>query len=124
MLHGLSGTTPFGRSGTESSDYREPEWRSNPQERGRCESLNLANRESFGFLLTSDGLWKAGNTPPREPAETKLGDGPHLTQVTLEWREDRREDWIRFGKPVAERTIDRRQRIETYAAGQVFALVR
>ncbi|MCF8882749.1 DUF2840 domain-containing protein [Erythrobacter sp. SN021] len=35
-----------------------------------------------------------------------------------------REDWLRFGKPVAERIIDRRTRIESYAPGQMFALVR
>ena len=34
------------------------------------------------------------------------------------------EDWLRFGKPVAERILDRRTRIESYAPGQVFALVR
>jgi len=53
-----------------------------------------------------------------------LSDGPQLTHVTLVWREDEREDWLKFGRPVAERIIDRRQRIESYAAGQVFALVR
>jgi hypothetical protein len=53
-----------------------------------------------------------------------LGGGPQLTDVTLVWREGKREDWLKFGKPVAERIIDRRQRIESYAAGQVFGLVR
>jgi len=62
-----------------------------------------------------------GNTAPGDAAE---GDGPQLTQVTLVWREGEREDWLRFGKPVASRIVDRRQRTESYAAGQVFALVR
>jgi hypothetical protein len=53
-----------------------------------------------------------------------LCGGPQLTDVTLVWREGKREDWLKFGKPVAERIIDRRQRIESYAAGQVFGLVR
>lgn len=124
MLHGLSGTAGLGRSGTESSDYREPELASNPQKCWRCEPLNLANKESFGFLLTHDRLWTDGDTPPRRPAETRVSDGPQLTDVTLIWREGEREDWLKFGKPVAERIINRRQRIESYAAGQVFGLVR
>ncbi|PKP95856.1 MAG: glycosidase [Alphaproteobacteria bacterium HGW-Alphaproteobacteria-14] len=40
------------------------------------------------------------------------------------WQQGVREDWLRFGKPVAERILDRRTRIESYAPGQVFALVR
>ncbi|WP_233999956.1 DUF2840 domain-containing protein [Porphyrobacter sp. TH134] len=51
-------------------------------------------------------------------------EDPPLTHVTLVWREGIREDWLRFGKPVAGRIIDRRTRIESYAPGQVFALVR
>jgi len=43
--------------------------------------------------------------------------------VTLVWQEGRREDWLKFGKPVACKIIDRRQRVESYPAGQVFALV-
>lgn len=58
----------------------------------------------------------SGATPP-------LVDRP-LTRVTLFWRKGEREDWLRFGKPVAEQIVDRRQRIECYAAGQVFGLVR
>jgi len=53
-----------------------------------------------------------------------VSDGPPLTHVMLIWREGQREDWLKFGKPVAERIVDRRQRVESYAAGQVFALVR
>jgi hypothetical protein len=53
-----------------------------------------------------------------------VGDDGSVTHVMLVWREGEREDWLKFGKPVAERIIDRRQRIESYAAGQVFALVR
>ncbi|RQW39686.1 DUF2840 domain-containing protein [Novosphingobium sp. LASN5T] len=40
------------------------------------------------------------------------------------WREGQHEDWIKFGKPVAERIVSRSERIESYKAGQVFALVR
>ena len=53
-----------------------------------------------------------------------MSDGPQLTHVTLFWREGQREDWLKFGKPVAGRIVDRSQRIESYAAGQLFGLVR
>lgn len=124
MTFGLSGTAILGRSGTESSDYREPKWPANPQIPSRSDPLNYANKESFGFLLTSERLWTDGAAPPCRPAKTRVGDGAQLTNVTLVWREGEREDWLKFGKPVAERIIDRRQRVESYAAGQVFALVR
>ncbi|MBD3729278.1 MAG: DUF2840 domain-containing protein [Sphingomonadales bacterium] len=124
MTFGLSGTARLGRSGTQTSDYREPKWPLSPQIPSRSGSLNYANKESFGFLLTSERLWTDDVAPPRRPAETKVSDGGPLTHVTLVWREGEREDWLKFGKPVAERIIDRRQRVESYAAGQVFALVR
>ncbi len=124
MPHGLSGTARLGRSGTESSDYREPKWPSNPQKTAPNFALNLANRESFGFLLTQSRLWTDGSAPPCRPPETRVCDGPQLTHVTLFWRKGEREDWLKFGKPVAERIVSRSERIESYAAGQVFALVR
>ncbi len=124
MQHGLSGTAGLGRSGTESSDYREPEWPSNPQKSAPKFVLNLANKESFGFLLTDSRLWTDSEPPPHRLAETRVCDGPPLTHVTLIWREGEHEDWLKFGRPIAERIVDRRQRIESYAAGQVFGLVR
>ena len=124
MQHGLSGTAGLGRSGTRSSDYREPESPANPQKSALNFALNYPNKESFGFLLTSERLWTDGASPPRGPAETTLSDGLLLTHVTLVWREGQREDWLKFGKPVAERIVSRSERIESYAAGQVFALVR
>ncbi len=121
---GLSGTAGLGRSGTGSSDYREPESPANPQRSARNFSLNLANKESFGFLLTPEDLWTT-DAAPRDLLATKTPeDRPQLTDVTLVWCEGEREDWLKFGKPVATRIIDRRQRIESYAAGQLFALVR
>lgn len=123
MRHGLSGTGRLGRSGTQSSDYREPKSPSNPPKSGLSGPLNNANKESYGFLLTQRALWTDGAAPPRRPTETRLSDGPDLTHVTLFWREGKREDWLKFGKPIATRIIDRRQRIESYAAGQVFGLV-
>ena len=122
--HGLSGTARLGRSGTQSSDDREPKWPVNPQECGSFEPLNIANKESFGFLLTREHLWTDGGTPPQQPRADALSGDPQLTHVTLVWQQGQREDWLKFGKPVASKIVDRRQRIETYAAGQVFALVR
>lgn len=122
--HGLSGTARFGRSGTGSSDYREPKLPANPQKRWRCGPPNYANKESFGFLLTESSLLIHGDAPPNAPRANRLSDRSQLTNVTLVWREGQREDWLKFGKPAASRIVDRRQRIESYAEGQVFALVR
>ncbi len=124
MSFGLSGTARLGRSGTESSDYREPEWPANPHKRCGSSALNLANKESFGFLLTSPRLWTAGAALPLRPAETRVSDDTPLAHVTLFWREGKHEDWLKFGKPVATRIVSRSERIESYAPGQVFGLVR
>jgi len=59
--------------------------------------------------------------PPLAPPATGQ---PMLTHVELHWHEGRREDWLKFGKPLASRIIDRHVRIESYAPGQVFGLVR
>jgi hypothetical protein len=53
-----------------------------------------------------------------------VSDDTPLTYVTLFWREGKHEDWLKFGKPVATRIVSRSERIESYAPGQVFALVR
>lgn len=124
MQHGLSGTAGLGRSGTQSSDYREPESAPNPQKCLAFEPLNIANKESFGFLLTGGSLWTDGSVPPCTPTSAAHDGAPQLTQVTLVWQESKREDWLKFGRPVATRIVDRKQRIEGYAAGQVFGLVR
>ena len=47
-----------------------------------------------------------------------------LTTVELLWLEKRIENRIRFGRAVAEQTIDRRRRILSFAPGTVFAFVR
>lgn len=124
MSFGLSGTARLGRSGTESSDYREPKWLANLQKSAPICALNLANKESFGFLLTEPRLWTDGAAPPARPAETRVSDDTPLTHVTLFWREGKHEDWLKFGKPVANRIVSRSERIESYAPGQVFGLVR
>ena len=47
-----------------------------------------------------------------------------LTEVELYWLEGRIERWIRFGREVDERIIDRRRRVLSFAPGTVFAFVR
>ena len=46
------------------------------------------------------------------------------THVKLYWAEGTREHWLRFGSPVADTVIDRRQRKLTFRDGHVFAFVR
>ena len=45
-------------------------------------------------------------------------------EVELLWLEGQIERWVRFGRPVAERLIDRRRRVLSFAPGAIFALVR
>ncbi|NCP00880.1 MAG: glycosidase [Rhodobacterales bacterium CG15_BIG_FIL_POST_REV_8_21_14_020_59_13] len=123
-MFGLSGTHALGRSGTESSDYREPESSPNPQKYWAAAPLNYPNKESSRFLLTAQRLCTAGALPPVLGSACAEHGDPPLTHVKLVWQQGIREDWLRFGKPVAERILDRRTRIESYAPGQVFALVR
>jgi hypothetical protein len=47
-----------------------------------------------------------------------------LTHVELIWLEKQIENWIRFGRDVAEQIVDRRRRILSFAPGSIFALVR
>jgi hypothetical protein len=47
-----------------------------------------------------------------------------LTHVELTWLEKRIEHWIRFGRIVEERVLNRRGRIVSFAPGGVFAFVR
>ena len=47
-----------------------------------------------------------------------------LTMVELTWIEKRVERWIRFGRTVEDRIIDRRRRIVGFAPGSIFAFVR
>lgn len=124
MTHGLSGTTRPGRSGTVSSDDREPESPATCRIRSLFGARNYANRESFGFLLTPRGLWTGGGPSPPPSARAHTGDGVPLTHVTLTWHEGQREDWLRFGKPLRQHIVDRRTRVESYAPGQVFGLIR
>lgn len=47
-----------------------------------------------------------------------------LTTVELLWLEKRVENWIRFGRPVEEKRLDRRRRVLSFAPGSIFAFVR
>lgn len=46
------------------------------------------------------------------------------TRVSLTWIEGQIEQWIRFGREVGDRIIDRRRRELSFAPGSIFALVR
>lgn len=46
------------------------------------------------------------------------------TQLDLLWLDGQIERWIRFGNVVAERIVDRRNRIVAFAPGSIFAFVR
>ena len=47
-----------------------------------------------------------------------------LTHVELIWLEKRIEHWVRFGRDVFEKILDRRRRVLSFAPGSVFAYVR
>lgn len=114
----------LGPSGTEHSDYRELDSASTPQKRWHYDALNNANTESSGFLLTNQHPNALRDTTSRSPIAGGFADHRQLlTHVTLVWHKGRREDWLKFGKPVANRIIDRRCRQESYCPGQIFALV-
>lgn len=120
----LSGTGAFVRSGTGHSSHREPQSPAKPQKRWPAGPLNTPNKESSRFLLTAPRRCTDGARPPVAGSPSAHAGDPPFTHVTLVWQHGVREDWLRFGKPVAERIIDRRTRVESYATGQVFALVR
>jgi len=122
-MFGLSGTHAHGRSGTGSSDHREPKSCAKPQNCWPAKPLNYPNKESSRFPLTPPRLCTGGASPPVAGASCVEDGDPPLTHVTLVWQQGVCEDWLRFGRPVAEHIIDRRTRIESYAPEQVFALV-
>ncbi len=59
---------------------------------------------------------RSGTTPQSSP----LG----LTQVELLWDEGKIARWIRFGRPVDSRIIDRQRSVLFFAPGSIFAFVR
>lgn len=121
---GRSGTAGVGRLRTGDPDYREPESPLNHWICGASGRLNCANKESFGFLLTPAACGQAGGEPPAHGIAAAGTARGSFTEVELFWREGVREHWLRFGNPVARRILDRRRRVECYAAGQTFGFVR
>ena len=47
-----------------------------------------------------------------------------LTHIELIWHEQQIEHWIRFGRDVAEKILDRRRRILSFAPNSIVAYVR
>lgn len=124
MRHGLSRTAGHGLSGTRGADYRGLQSPANPHSALRFARPNTANTKSFGFLLTRSRAAESGRRDlPRHDRHLVIGEQP-LTHVELYWERGAREHWLRFGKPVATRIVDRRRRVESYAPGQAFAFVR
>jgi Protein of unknown function (DUF2840) len=125
MWHGLSGTARLGRSGTRSSDHREPGSHLTRCNKTANHALNLANKESFGFLLTSNTQTQTRSQAIRAwVASTEPPPSDHLTHVELFWVEGVKEHWLRFGRQVGDRIIDRRRRVVSFVPGAVFAFVR
>lgn len=48
----------------------------------------------------------------------------YLTRVELTWIEQQVENWIRFGRIVEDKILDRHRRIVGFAPGSVFAFIR
>jgi hypothetical protein len=64
---------------------------------------------------------KPGATPNRASDQSTSAN---LTHVELTWLEKRIERWIRFGRIVEEKVLNRRRRIVGFAPGSIFAFVR
>jgi hypothetical protein len=47
-----------------------------------------------------------------------------VTEVELYFVKGKIERWLRFGRPISERTLDRRRRIASFAPGAIFAFMR
>ncbi|MBU1462947.1 MAG: DUF2840 domain-containing protein [Alphaproteobacteria bacterium] len=75
-----------------------------------CHSLGSAANPS-GRLHT--------DSPERKPFPRD-----HFTHVELFWQEGVREHWLRFGRQVGDRIIDRRRRVVSFAPGAIFAFIR
>ncbi|PYD62632.1 DUF2840 domain-containing protein [Gluconacetobacter entanii] len=51
-------------------------------------------------------------------------DDSNLTTVELTFIEKRIEHWIRFGRPVSDRVLDKRRRLLSFAPGSTFGFIR
>ena len=59
------------------------------------------------------------DSPERKPSPRD-----HFTDVELFWQEGVREHWLRFGRQVGDRIIDRRRRVVSFAPGAIIAFIR
>ena len=121
---GLSLTREHGLSLTAESAYRKP--KSGLSHCICCEiqPLNYANSESFGFFLTPEAAAGGDLLPLIPPALAVASGKSFLTHVDLFWQEGVRQHWLRFGRPVSDRIIDRRRRVASFAPGAIFAFIR
>ena len=88
------------------------------------------NRRLSSQTLPSEGWLPLGSTAlPSRPLHTdsperRLSPRDQLTHVELFWQEGVREHWLRFGRQAADRIIDRRRRVVSFASGAIFAFIR
>lgn len=121
---GLSLTREHGLSLTAESAYRKPKPYLNHCYQSKIQPLNYANIESFGFFLTPQAAASSDLLPPTPPALAVASGKPFLTHVDLFWQEGVQQHWLRFGRPVSDKIIDRHRRVASFAPGAVFAFIR
>jgi hypothetical protein len=121
---GLSLTEEHGLSLTQESAYRKPKLDLTHCICCEINPPNYANIESYGFFLTPANATGCDRPPPATPALAAASGKPFLTHVELYWQEGVREHWLRFGRPVGDRIVDRRSRVASFAPGVVFAFIR
>lgn len=63
-----------------------------------------------------------GIAPPARPIVPDVASS--LTRVELTWIEKQIENWIRFGRVVEDKILDRRRRVVGFAPNSLFAFVR
>ncbi|PKU22936.1 DUF2840 domain-containing protein [Telmatospirillum siberiense] len=63
-----------------------------------------------------------GIAPPARPIVRDVAAS--LTRVELTWVEKQIENWIRFGRVVEDKVLDRRRRVVGFAPNSLFAFVR
>lgn len=60
---------------------------------------------------------------PNSQSTNEVG-ATNLTTVEILWLEGRIENRIRFGQPVAEKSLDRNRRVLSFLPGSIFAFIR
>lgn len=129
VLSGTGGVVP---SGTRESCYREPKPPRSPRNSSPFCGPNYANNESYGFFLTQqravdeapDRRDHAASSRCKPAVQDRSDNPPDLTHVSLTWVAGKREEWLRFGRPIQDRIVSRRTHISSFKPGAIFALVR